>query len=182
MRTREHLEELEHHLSGVAAVAVEIFQTLAPEEPLPRRLEDYVVALKHAPALIGWWKRSSCRQGVTLAFTLALAHHPDINIPEIAAGFPAGTNAVSEAVVERLLESASTYAGMVERVMDMDDFMPTMLTDQEEAKGAMSRDFESTTPFADAAVGRLFTLAPEPVPKEENQEEDQEASSAAPPS
>jgi hypothetical protein len=36
MRTREHLEEIERHLSGVAEVAVKIFQMLAPEEPLPR--------------------------------------------------------------------------------------------------------------------------------------------------
>jgi hypothetical protein len=75
---------------------------------------------------------------MTLAFALALAHHPDINIPEIAVGFPAGASAVSEAVVERLLESASAYAQRVEHVVDLDDFMPTVLTKQEEVKAPES--------------------------------------------
>jgi hypothetical protein len=67
-------------------------------------------------------------------FALALAHHPDISIPEIAAGFPAGEAIVSEAIIERLLESVSPLAGKVERVVDMEDFMPTVLTEEEEVK------------------------------------------------
>jgi predicted transcriptional regulator len=92
--------------------------------------------MKHSPTLVEWWKRSACRQGATLAFTLALAHHPDISIPEIAAGFPAG--AVSEAIVERLLESASAYASKVERIVDMDDYLPTVLMEEDEAKAPTS--------------------------------------------
>jgi hypothetical protein len=84
---------------------------------------------------------------------------------------------VSETVVERLLESASAYAGKVEHVVDMDDYLPTVLTEDEEVKVPESQDFESATLFADAMAGRLFILAPEPT-----KEQDQEASSAAPPS
>jgi hypothetical protein len=65
---------------------------------------------------------------------LALAHHPDINIPEIAAGFPASMAVASEAVVESLLESVSAYARRVEHIVDLEDFMPTVLTEQEEVK------------------------------------------------
>jgi hypothetical protein len=60
MRPREHLEEIDRQLKGLCEVVVCIFQQLAPEEPLPWRLGDYIAALKHAPALVEWWKRSAC--------------------------------------------------------------------------------------------------------------------------
>jgi hypothetical protein len=137
-----------------------------------------IATLKHAPALVEWWKRLACRQGVTLVFALALVHHPDINIPEIAAGFSTGAASVSESVIECILESVSPFSGMVEHVVDMEDFMPTVLIEEKEVNPPPSRDFESKMPFADAMAGRLFVAAH--VPVEQNQ--DQEASSAMPPS
>jgi hypothetical protein len=93
-------------------------------------------------------------------------------------GFPAGAATVSDAVVNRLLESVSPYAEKVEHIVDMEDFMPTVLTEEEEVKPPPSQDFESRMPFADVMAGHLFVLAPKPA----KGEQDQEASSAAPPS
>jgi hypothetical protein len=124
------------------------------------------------------WKRSACRQGATLAFALALAHNPDIDIPEIATGFPAGAASVSESVVELILESVSPFSRMVECIVDLEDFMPTALMEEEEINPPPSRDFESKTPFADAMAGCLFVAAPAPVEKDQ----DREASSVVPPS
>jgi hypothetical protein len=70
------------------------------------------------------------------------------------------------------------FSRLVEHVINMEDYMPTVLTPEEEANPPSSRDFESKTPFVDIMAGRLFITPP--VPAEENQE--QEASSAAPPS
>jgi hypothetical protein len=141
-------------------------------------MDDYIMAMRHAPALVEWWKLSACHQGATLAFALALVHHPDIKIPEIAAGFPAGVAAVSEEDVNHILEMVAPFSGLVECCVDMEDYMPTVLTPEEEVNPPFLRDFESKTPFADIAAGRLF-IAP-PAPAEGDQ--DQEASSVAPPS
>jgi hypothetical protein len=58
------------------------------------------------------------------------------------------------------------FFGMVECVMDIEDYMPTVLTPEEEANPPCSHDFESKTPFADVMAGRLFSAPP--IPMEEN--------------
>jgi hypothetical protein len=93
--------------------------------------------MRHALAIIEWWKRSACHQGVTLAFLLAVMHHPDIDISSLAVGFPVGDRASSPTRIERTLESVSAFAGQVEQTVDLSNFMPMVLTVRRRLRGAL---------------------------------------------
>ena len=161
--TEGRLKALTDAVDDIANIGMKCFWHLAPRENYEGTFNQFLRWVGQVPIVVDWCNRSSDRQGAALALALAKSYFPALNFNTITSGFPARTSTgqvFTDEMIQETIDSASAYAGRVERFVITDNYVPTIVPAEDSQNPPEQIDYASETPFHASLDGTLTTYPP----------------------
>ena len=161
--TERRLKALKNAADDIAHIGIKCFLHLAPREYYEGSFTQFLRWVGQVPIIVDWWNRSSARQGAALALALAKSYFPALNFNTVTSGFPAQTptgQAFTDEMIQATIDSASAYAGRVERFVINVNYVPTIVPAEDSQNPPEHIDYNSETPFHTSLNGTLTTYPP----------------------
>ena len=163
INTDRRLKALKDAANDIVHTGVKCFLHLAPREFYEGSFAQFLRWVGQVPVVVDWWSRSSARQGAALALALAKSYFPAINFNTITSGFPTQTSTgqvFTDEMIQATIDSASAYAGRVERFVITDNYVPTVVPPEVSQNPPEHVDYASDSPFHASLNGTLTTYPP----------------------